>query len=336
MGIFDWFKGEDQVPETRKNPPIKCPKCALLNPDNALQCDCGYRFPMIGIEDYDPKTNTITLIDVETAKQKLFKKNGTQKSEIVKIQDPYNIDVFYEIDSGNIICTCNDFKENRADYSEDDPRRLCKHIIRVFREKDNIPDGLKIYKYGIEFFASRNIDFPIMTYKKNSLLNGEKIEIFFDDYDDTERDFWISIYYKGNRYGYDLINCSWASYNNTCNIYSRIPDNEEQILNWIKTQINGYHRKPLWEGSIKTISRKKGKKKCNIKGVVEGKTILAHIEFGKNITTMTLCSNDDNWSGWNIEFNPKTKEIEIPSHLKYMENAIIRWITEECNNISVM
>ncbi|HHT9115486.1 MAG TPA: hypothetical protein ACFYEL_03365 [Candidatus Wunengus californicus] len=41
-------------------------------------------------------------------------------------------------------------------------------------------------------------------------------------------------------------------------------------------------------------------------------------------------------SGWNIEFNLKTEEIKIPSHLKYMEKAIVGWITEEYNNISVM
>jgi hypothetical protein len=152
-------------------------------------------------------------------------------------------------------------------------------------------------------------------------LHTEKT--LFDEYDDTRDSLWISIYWKGKKYGHDLIYGSWG--------YSNIPEPENvlQIIAWIKTQIDGYNRELLCEGSIKTISRRKGKKKCNIKGVVEDKTILAQIEFSKNIATMTR-------SGWNIEFNLKTEEIKIPSHLKYMEKAIVSWITEEYNNISVM
>ncbi|HHT9115421.1 MAG TPA: hypothetical protein ACFYEL_03020, partial [Candidatus Wunengus californicus] len=193
MGIFDWFKREDQAPETRKYPPIKCPQCGLLNPDSATRCDCGYSFPLIQLEEDEPQPTLAEILRSVPVVKNMKQRDG----DIVKIQSSYDINIFYEVNPRVITCTCPDFNETHADYLKDDPRRLCKHIIRVFREKDNIPDDLNFYKYGIEFFASRNTDFPIMTYKKNSLLNGEKIEIFFDDYDDTEYNFWISIYYKG-------------------------------------------------------------------------------------------------------------------------------------------
>ena len=62
------------------------------------------------------------------------------------------------------------------------------------------------------------------------------------------------------KYGHDLIVGGWG--------YSNIPEPENvlQIIAWIETQIDGYNRELLCEGSIKTISRRKGKKKCNIKG----------------------------------------------------------------------
>ena len=326
MGIFDWFKREDQAPETRKYPPIKCPQCGLLNPDSATRCDCGYSFPLIQLEEDEPQPTLAEILRSVPVVKNMKQRDG----DIVKIQSSYDINIFYEVNPSVRTCTCPDFNETHADYLKDDPRRLCKHLIRVFHEKDNLPDDLKFFKEGIEFFAGRKSGFPPSIYRKNTSINGEKIEIFFDEYDETERNFWISIYWKSKKYGHDLINGSWG--------YSNIPEPENvlQIIAWIKTQIDGYNRELLCEGSIKTISHRKGKKKCNIKGVVEGKTILAQIEFSIYIATMSLCSKDDNWNGWNIEFNLKTEEIKIPSHLKYMEKTIVSWITEEYNNISVM
>ena len=322
MGIFDWFKREDQVPETRKYPPIKCPQCGLLNPDGATRCDCGYSFPrsLIQLEEDEPQPTLAEILRSVPVVKNMKQQDG----DIVKIQSSYDINIFYEVNPRVITCTCPDFNETHADYLKDDPRRLCKHLIRVFHEKDNLPDDLKFFKEGIEFFAGRKSGFPPSTYRKNTSINGEKIEIFFDEYDDTRHSLWISIYWKGKKYGHDLIVGSWG--------YSNIPEPENvlQIIAWIETQIDGYNRELLCEGSIKTISRRKGKKKCNIKGVVEGKTILAQIEFSKNIATIT------HWSGWKIEVNLNTKEIRIPSYLKYMRNALIYWIMEECKNISVM
>ena len=320
MGIFDWFKREDQLPETRKYPPIKCPQCGLLNPDGATRCDCGYSFPQLQLEEDKPQPTLAEILRSVPVVKNMKQQDG----DIVKIQSSYDINIFYEVNPRAITCTCPDFNETHADYPKDDPRRLCKHLIRVFHEKDNLPDDLKFFKEGIEFFAGRKSGFPPSTYRKNTSINGEKIEIFFDEYDDTRHSLWISIYWKGKKYGHDLIYGSWG--------YSNIPEPENvlQIIAWIKTQIDGYNRELLCEGSIKTISRRKGKKKCNIKGVVEGITILAQIEFSKNIATMTLGKLD------RIEVNLNTKEIRIPSYLKYMGNAIIYWIMEECKNISVM
>ena len=51
----------------------------------------------------------------------------------------------YNTDTEKLTCSCKDWEEVRSNYSMDNPRRLCKHIINKL-DTDNLPTNLKYFK----------------------------------------------------------------------------------------------------------------------------------------------------------------------------------------------
>ena len=60
----------------------------------------------------------------------------------------------YDTDIQNLTCTCKDWQETRKDYTTNDPRRLCKHIINKL-DINNLPSSIKYFKESIEFYQEK-------------------------------------------------------------------------------------------------------------------------------------------------------------------------------------
>lgn len=61
MGIFDWLFGEI-INTDKKYPRIKCPECGNLHRDNITKCSCGFKFPLIPQEKYNPEEDCIEIL----------------------------------------------------------------------------------------------------------------------------------------------------------------------------------------------------------------------------------------------------------------------------------
>lgn len=98
----------------------------------------------------------------------------------------------YNTNITKLTCSCSDWKMTRIQYSRNDPRRLCKHIINKINI-NNLPVEILKFKESIEFYQKKEWGF-----KRNF---NEIIELdnftLLGDFD------WIDVFDKdGNRYGY--------------------------------------------------------------------------------------------------------------------------------------
>ncbi len=64
----------------------------------------------------------------------------------------------YITDAKNLTCSCPDWKEKRYQYTTNDPRRLCKHLIQKLDENNLVQEVFK-YKDNILFYKSKNKGF---------------------------------------------------------------------------------------------------------------------------------------------------------------------------------
>lgn len=65
----------------------------------------------------------------------------------------------YETDINNLTCTCKNWTLLRSQFPIDDPRRLCKHLIKKI-DINKMDSNLNRYKYEIEFYKNKNSGFP--------------------------------------------------------------------------------------------------------------------------------------------------------------------------------
>ena len=135
--------------------------------------------------------------------KKMFSKN-TEKSMVKSFKDET---VEYSVDIDGLSCTCKDWIEIRSNYSKDDPRRLCKHIIQII-DVNNLSDELKYFIEDIEYYKDNKYGTKIF----NEMIYIKKADckVVLKDSD------WFDVYdSNGKKYGLNLrdINFMWT--NNT-------------------------------------------------------------------------------------------------------------------------
>ena len=101
----------------------------------------------------------------------------------------------YDTDTKKLTCTCKDWTESRKEFSLNDPRRLCKHIINQL-DINNLPNEIKRFKTSIKFYQEKE--------KGYNKYFDRLIEIpksnFIAEYTDGD---WINIFdNESNRYGF--------------------------------------------------------------------------------------------------------------------------------------
>lgn len=101
----------------------------------------------------------------------------------------------YNTDLENQTCTCLDWQETRQEFKQNDPRRLCKHIINIL-DTNNLSNELKYFKESLTYYQENQKGF-VKDFDEVMYILEADCKILY-----TKND-WINVYDKnGNRYGF--------------------------------------------------------------------------------------------------------------------------------------
>ncbi len=124
----------------------------------------------------------------------------------IKVESITDRGTFYDVDIQLLTCTCSDFITRRNKYETNDPRRLCKHLIKALLEieelkKGIIPANLRMYKEELTRLKSFDTGFQC-TKKIETEIKGQKFIIFAPV---ENGKCWYNVYSDGSeiRYGYN-------------------------------------------------------------------------------------------------------------------------------------
>ena len=113
----------------------------------------------------------------------------------------------YNTDIKNLTCSCKDWLKSRKNYSYDDPRRLCKHLISKI-DINNLPNSIKIFREDILYFKEQERGFNRNFTSILKIPDSNCIVLYKENYD------WMSVFdTNGKRYGVLLSgtgNIYWA------------------------------------------------------------------------------------------------------------------------------
>ncbi|HQT37429.1 MAG TPA: hypothetical protein PLA07_10685, partial [Sulfuricurvum sp.] len=106
----------------------------------------------------------------------------------------------YHTDIINLICSCEDWKQKRQHYPSDDPRRLCKHIVKNL-DTNNLPSSMKYYKETIQYYQDNEKGFNKFDFDK--VINLLRNDLIILGSDENIYENWMNVYDKaGNQYGF--------------------------------------------------------------------------------------------------------------------------------------
>ncbi len=238
------------------------------------------------------------------------------------------IEKCHEINIKAITCSCPDFREGREQFRHDDPRRLCKHLVRSFIDANSLPEELVLYKEGIERSDEDHSGFPTNRLKFDKLIGDKKISIMIPK-EVTENDSRIDVYCEAKQYSYSPELESWAN--------ETAPPCEGEIIRFLHEKIG----KPIPEerlDSIKTLPRIPAEKSKNEYGAADGgpeefyevesllRTLLPPdgaltLKETKSYVAVTF-NNSRKWICRLYLNARKSKYIEFPDGRRYEFNAV--------------
>ena len=137
----------------------------------------------------------------------------------------------YKIDVLEITCTCPDFSDRRSGFNRDDPRRLCKHLIRALLENGELPESMDKYCDKLQGIADEGRGFPLTKKLVNHLIDGYPFEIWLCDTQNISdpKYAWCDVYEKGKRYAYNIIEKRWS--------YKDAPKNSDDVVRLIHEEL---------------------------------------------------------------------------------------------------
>jgi len=146
--------------------------------------------------------------------------------EIIEVKSHSNPNISYQVEIDRRTCNCPDFVTNRRKFSENDYRRLCKHLIEAMvcsKKTESFPPAIH------EFFMTKYLEkkgvFWIEEFHELKIL-GEVILI-----SKAESSPWVNVFSKAKsrksenisykRFGFHLLEKRWS--------YGTSPGNNEEI-----------------------------------------------------------------------------------------------------------
>lgn len=88
---------------------------------------------------------TIKVISEYHFKNSLSNNVGRVPVDILNIESSTTPDKAYVVSLNELTCNCPNFSEDRAGFAANDPRRLCKHLVKGLTDTGYIPDSLKTH-----------------------------------------------------------------------------------------------------------------------------------------------------------------------------------------------
>jgi hypothetical protein len=189
----------------------------------------------------------ITSVVIAAGTLWLLKRRHKRNSGLELTIDPESEGSFYpeiekchEINTRSITCSCQDFREGREQFRHDDPRRLCKHLVRSFVDAGSLPEDLMRYKEGIEQSAEDHAGFPSDGKMFDTLVRGETVSIMIRK-EASEEEPWTDVYYEAKRYRYSPALDKWVK--------ETVPPYEGEIIRFLYEKIG----KPIPDARLKSI-----------------------------------------------------------------------------------
>lgn len=173
----------------------------------------------------------------------------------------------YYVRPEQLSCNCPDWQKRRQQFKQDDPRRLCKHLVQYYIGQNKLPKSLSLYQEALEWFYKKGWKIPAD--KEITKFSTPQGDVAY--FKDREDDIWYSVCFQGKRYGWDKRGNSWAHGTPT-----EVQDIVFRALNNIPENLESK--------AIKTISAEQLKQRMDwrVVGLVEGEEITAHISLRKN------------------------------------------------------
>ncbi len=122
------------------------------------------------------------------------------------------IEKCHEINTRSITCSCPDFRKEREQFHHDDPRRLCKHLVKSFVDADSLPEYLAFFRQGIQRSAESHNGFPSNRRRFDGILAGKRISLMVPQ-EVAEEEPWIDVYAESGLYRYAPGLGRWAEEN---------------------------------------------------------------------------------------------------------------------------
>jgi hypothetical protein len=135
----------------------------------------------------------------------------------------------YKVNLKKLTCNCPDFTKKRKKFDKDDPRRLCKHLVR------SIQDPYDYYNFEVGsqviYCQLKKIGFPCNNFRLTISIDNEPHTAYINK--DPNKS-WIDVFDKQNKYGFNVKEQRWS--------YGDAPKRGDDLIaplisSWIK--ING-------------------------------------------------------------------------------------------------
>ena len=230
-------------------------------------------------------------------------------------------------DKGGIAnCSCPDFMGSRASYRVDDPRRLCRHLVRRIYESATFPEFFTPYKEELDECAGRARGFYPYAQRGGTIIQGKRLVMFAEEYDENPEIYEMLIFFDGKRFMYRPEIGKWGN--------DAAPEYAVEIENWARDMILRFQPEPLPEGSIRTLYRDEGRTAYHLRGEIvawgRSSNIQGSMKHGTDIFLVSCGPADNQFCS--LEYHVLTGECIVSQRLRYMERAIRRWLEEEYPN----
>ncbi|MCL5022684.1 MAG: hypothetical protein M1497_04850 [Nitrospirae bacterium] len=234
------------------------------------------------------------------------------------------IEKCHDISLKTITCSCESFRKERERFRSDDPRRLCKHLVRSFIDVRSLPEDLALYREGIEWYAGDHSGFPADGTKCEGLIAGKRISVIIPGErtgeDAAEGDSLIDVYFESRRYRYSPALQRWAE--------GTPPSCEEQIIRFLYESAGDPLPEDLPVDGIRTLSRTPaGGSSLLVKGEFSHGAEADAIEAKLKPRSLLI----EYWTGGNKgSFHVTKKQHVLPQkRLVFLKAAVEKWLKDE-------